>query len=83
MIEISIFYDKFADQVEFQMSFDRKTGKPIACAVVKLINNTVSFEVLSEDQVTGTVAQEATAVNKAGKTVRKTRMGPSGLCLNI
>lgn len=59
---------KIGDQVEFQMSFDRKTGKPIACAVVKLINNTVTFEVLSEDQVTGTVAQEATAVNKASKT---------------
>jgi len=61
---------KIADNVEFQMSFDRKTGKPIACAVVKLLNTstTVSFEILSEDQVTGTVAQEAKPNNKGKHT---------------
>ncbi len=48
-----------SDPVEFQMSFDRKTGKPIACSVVKLDAGTVSFEIQCDDKVTGTVAQEA------------------------
>ena len=50
------------------MSFDRKTGKPIACAVVKLLSNALSYEILSEDQVTGTIAQEAKPSQK-GKPV--------------
>jgi cold shock CspA family protein len=50
---------KIGDPVEFQMSFDRKTGKPIACSIVKLEPGTASFEVVSEERVTGTVAQEA------------------------
>lgn len=50
---------KIGDPVEFQMSFDRKTGKPIACAVVGVTPGTVSFEILSDEKVTGSVAQEA------------------------
>lgn len=50
---------KIGDPVEFQMSFDRKTGKPIACAVVGVSPGTVSFEMMSEEKVTGSVAQEA------------------------
>ena len=46
------------------MSFDRKTGKPIACALIKLEGQAVPFEVLSEEKVTGTVAQEAKPTNK-------------------
>ena len=36
---------KIGDPVEFQMSFDRKTGKPIAIAVVPMEPGSVSFEV--------------------------------------
>lgn len=52
------------DHIEFQMSYDRKTSKPIACSVVKLINGTVSFEVVSDERVTGTVVAEARAINR-------------------
>jgi len=50
---------KISDPVEFQMSFDRRTGKPIAVSVVKMDPGTVSFEILSESRVTGTVVAEA------------------------
>eukprot|EP00918_Siedleckia_nematoides_P008348 GHVU01018104.1.p1 GENE.GHVU01018104.1~~GHVU01018104.1.p1 ORF type:complete len:815 (+),score=93.18 GHVU01018104.1:360-2804(+) len=48
---------KIADPVEFQMSFDRRTGKPIAVSVIK-IEQDISYEVKSEELMTGTVAQE-------------------------
>ena len=48
-----------ADPVEFQMSFDRKTGKPIAISIIKLEPGAVTFEIISDEKVTGTVAQEA------------------------
>lgn len=57
---------KIGDPVEFQMSFDRKTGKPIACAVVGVTPGTVSFEILSEEKVTGSVAQEAKPTKMKG-----------------
>lgn len=50
---------KIGDPVEFQMSFDRRTGKPIAVSIVQLENETLSFEILSENRVTGTVCAEA------------------------
>ena len=53
------------------MSFDRKTGKPIACAVVKMEGQGVSFEILSEEKVTGAVAQEAKPVNKRNVSLLK------------
>ena len=39
------------------MSFDRRTGKPIAVSVVK-IDQGISYEIQSEERVTGTIAQE-------------------------
>ena len=44
------------------MSYDRRTGKPIAVSVIKLPPGTVGFEILSEERVTGTVAAEAKPV---------------------
>ncbi len=52
---------KIGDPVEFQMSFDRKTGKPIAIAVVQMDPGSVSFEVLGEEKLKGTVVQSANA----------------------
>lgn len=48
---------KIGDAVEFQLSSDRRTGRPIACAVVKV--DETSYEVISDDRFTGTVVQEA------------------------
>jgi len=50
---------KISDPVEFQMSFDRRTGKPIAISVVKMEKGAVTFEVLSETRINGTVVSEA------------------------
>lgn len=55
---------KIGDQVEFQMSFDRKTSKPIAVSVVQCLNNRrVSFnnEIMGEERVSGTIAQETSS----------------------
>jgi len=52
---------KIGDQVEFQMSFDKKTSRPIAVSVVQCLNNRrVSFtnEIMGEERVSGTIAQE-------------------------
>ncbi|XP_033109405.1 cold shock domain-containing protein E1-like [Anneissia japonica] len=47
------------DAVEFETSVDRRTGKPVACKLVKLKNGTVSTEILSEEKVTGYIVSEA------------------------
>ncbi|KAL3882334.1 hypothetical protein ACJMK2_028687 [Sinanodonta woodiana] len=47
------------DAVEFQMSCDKRTGRPIACQVIKVDANSVSTEILSEERFIGTVVQEA------------------------
>ena len=52
---------KIGDPVEFQMSFDRKTGKPIAIAVVPMEAGSVLFEVLGEEKLKGTVVQSSNA----------------------
>ena len=46
------------------MSFDRRTGKPIAVSVIKLTDGSATFEVINEKRVTGTVVVEA----KPGKS---------------
>lgn len=46
------------DPVEFEMTYDRKTGKPIASSVVKIAPTVISFEVVNEERVTGTVTTE-------------------------
>ncbi|KAK2146556.1 hypothetical protein LSH36_600g01076 [Paralvinella palmiformis] len=48
---------KIGDPVEFQMSFDRRTGKPIAVSVTRL-------EVLNENRVSGVVVTEAKPTGK-------------------
>lgn len=54
---IKLSFWSILDAVEFQLSSDRRTGRPIACAVVKVDES--SYEVISEDRFTGTVVQEA------------------------
>ncbi|XP_033741037.1 cold shock domain-containing protein E1-like isoform X1 [Pecten maximus] len=58
---------KIGDAVEFQMSCDRRTGRPIACSIGRIDKDEVSFEVLSEERFTGSIVQEARPVkNKNG-----------------
>lgn len=46
------------DAVEFEMSYDRRTGRPIASAVLRMDNDDL-LEVLSEERFTGSIVQEA------------------------
>ncbi|XP_070535883.1 cold shock domain-containing protein E1-like [Ptychodera flava] len=55
---------KIGDEVEFESTLDRRTGKPIACHIVKLRPGTVAGELLSEQRVIGTVLSEAKASKK-------------------
>ena len=48
-----------SDAVEFQMAFDRRSGRPVACELVRVDANSVSVEVLSEERYIGSVVQEA------------------------
>ena len=41
------------------MSFDRRTGKPIAVSVVKIAAGSATFEVVNDKRVHGTVVVEA------------------------
>lgn len=50
---------KIGDAVEFQMAFDRRSGRPVACDMVRVDANSVSSEVLSEERYIGSVVQEA------------------------
>ncbi|ELU07507.1 hypothetical protein CAPTEDRAFT_158253 [Capitella teleta] len=53
------------DPVEFQMSHDRRTGKPVAVSVQKMETG-ASFEMCSEGRVTGTVCIEAKSPKSKG-----------------
>ncbi|XP_078662922.1 cold shock domain-containing protein E1-like isoform X24 [Branchiostoma floridae x Branchiostoma belcheri] len=62
---------KPGDEVEFEMSLDQRTGKPIACRVLKLQSGSVTFEVMSEERVMGLVTTEA----KPARNKSPTEMG--------
>lgn len=46
------------DEMEFEVTSDQRTGKPIACRVVRLEAGSVSFEIRSEDKVNGVIDAE-------------------------
>lgn len=54
------------DEVEFDVSMDTRTGKPVAVQVVKLKKGTVVFEVYSEERILGEVANAAAQGNGGG-----------------
>lgn len=60
---------KVGDPVEFSVSNDRRTGKPIAVSVVRLDLQTVMPEVISDERFVGTVIQEAKPVKGKNGTV--------------
>lgn len=51
---------KIGDSVEFEMTYDRRTGKPIASSVAKISPEALGDEVLSDYQVSGFVTTEVT-----------------------
>lgn len=58
---------KVGDLVEFQQSSDRRTGKPIAVSILRVPNGSlVTYEIISEKTVTGTVLAEAKASKNRG-----------------
>ncbi|CAG5119485.1 unnamed protein product, partial [Candidula unifasciata] len=60
---------KIGEPVEFQMSFDRRTGKPVAVGVVKVDPSGLLPEILSEEKVQGTIVQEAKQLKQKNGTV--------------
>ena len=57
------------------MSFDRRTGKPIAVSLVKMEKGTVHFEILSENRVNGTCMLVAQPPSKSvSLSTRKSSM---------
>ncbi|CAH0547495.1 unnamed protein product [Brassicogethes aeneus] len=53
---------KIGDPVEFEMTYDRRTGKPIASSVTKIAPEVV----MSEERVTGTVTTEVRGEGSVG-----------------
>ncbi|GFR76349.1 cold shock domain-containing protein E1, partial [Elysia marginata] len=60
---------KIGEAVEFQMSFDRRTGKPVAVGVIKVDSALVSPEILNEEKVQGTIVQEAKVIKQKNGTL--------------
>ncbi|CAG2111875.1 unnamed protein product [Medioppia subpectinata] len=51
---------KLGDPVEFEMTYDRRTGKPIASTVIKITNEAFISEELSTERVIGFITTELT-----------------------
>lgn len=63
---------KLGDPVEFEMTYDRKTGKPIASSVVKISSGAMFDEQLSQDRVSGFITLEVTP-DREGRVVYENR----------
>jgi len=60
----------YTEVVEFQQSNDRRTGKPIAVAVIRApLKTTTSCEIISDKPASGVVLAEAKAVKNRGVCV--------------
>nr|WFQ96467.1 cold shock domain-containing protein E1 [Trogoderma granarium] len=67
---------KIGDPVEFEMTYDRRTGKPIASAVTKIAPEVV----MSEERVTGTVTTEVRGEGSGGDTQGRISYENRGEC---
>ncbi|KAF2881106.1 hypothetical protein ILUMI_25072 [Ignelater luminosus] len=67
---------KIGDPVEFEMTYDRRTGKPIASAVTKIAPEVV----MSEERVTGTVTTELRIEGSGGDTQGRISYENRGEC---
>lgn len=63
---------KLGDPVEFEMTYDRKTGKPIASSVVKISSGAMFDEQLSDERVSGFITLEVTP-DREGRVVYENR----------
>lgn len=63
---------KLGDPVEFEMTYDRKTGKPIASSVVKISSGAMFDEQLSQDRVSGFITLEVSP-DREGRVVYENR----------
>lgn len=66
---------KIGEAVDFQMSFDRRTGKPVAISVMKVDPTSVSPEILNDEKVQGTIVQEAKLIKQKNGTVPSSQDG--------
>lgn len=60
---------KIGDPVEFQLSYDRRSGKRIAISVIKVDPSVSSQEIFSEERFQGSIVQEAKPVKTKNGTV--------------
>ncbi|XP_018914708.1 RNA-binding protein Unr isoform X2 [Bemisia tabaci] len=67
---------KIGDPVEFEMTYDRRTGKPIASSVTKIAPEVV----LSEERVTGCVTTELRTEGSGGDTQGRISYENRGEC---
>ncbi|KAK9877877.1 hypothetical protein WA026_020103 [Henosepilachna vigintioctopunctata] len=67
---------KIGDPVEFEMTYDRRTGKPIASAVTKIAPEVV----MSEERVTGTVTTEVRGEGSSGDITGRISYENRGEC---
>lgn len=69
------------DEVEFEVSMDSRTGKPVAIQVIRLQKGTVMFEILSEDRVLGEVTCPAPPITSliTGQNTVNTLGGMAGV----
>lgn len=67
---------KIGDPVEFEMTYDRRTGKPIASTVTKIAPEVV----LSEERVTGVVTTELRTEGSGGDTQGRISYENRGEC---
>ncbi|CAG0913069.1 unnamed protein product [Notodromas monacha] len=58
---------KIGDPVEFEMTYDRRTGKPIASRVAKISSEVVSQQMQGEERVMGTVTTEIMVGSAPGR----------------
>lgn len=63
---------KLGDPVEFEMTYDRKTGKPIASSVVKISSGAMFDEQLSQERVSGFITFQVTP-DQEGRVVYENR----------
>ncbi|XP_026284230.1 cold shock domain-containing protein E1 isoform X1 [Frankliniella occidentalis] len=67
---------KIGDPVEFEMTYDRRTGKPIASFITKIAPEVV----LSEERVTGNVTTEIRSDGQGGETQGRISYENRGEC---
>lgn len=64
---------KLGDPVEFEMTYDRRTGKPIASYVMKISSEALLHEELSSERASGFITTEITSDSREGRVAYESR----------